>query len=226
MRLVPASAGFTARVGFGRYVWRRLVRVGFDDLANTVQVVNTAMLAAGRGVEDLELPEMDAIANRDADDDDLDDTAQLMRLQLASRSVEASRERPYTDIFPDGIEHYIAATLSLQSTRYGELVERTAAHLPEDDPVRLESTPKLQAQLASWSTSSQQVSDARNQIAIARTARDAAVDDWITTMERVYGALVAKVGKRKAERFFPKVSRRRVAAEEPEVGPDSDDSVA
>lgn len=222
MRLVAPSAGFTTRVGFGRYVWRRLVRAGFADLAASAQVVNEAVLTAGRAVEDHELPESEAIANRDADDDDLDDTAQLMRLQLASRSVQASRERPYTDIFPDGIEHYIAATLALQSTRYSELIKRTVEHLPETDPVRVEGTPKLEAQLASWSVSFTQVSDARNDLAIARTARDAAVDDWVTTMERIYGALVSKVGKRKAERFFPKLSRRRVASEEPEVDPDPD----
>lgn len=216
MRLPSDTAGFMSRVAYGWYVWQRLVRAGATDLALTANTVNQALLAAGRRLEDLQLPEMEAIANRDADDDDLDETAQHIRLQLASRSLGASRERPYVEIFPQGIEHYISATLSMQSTRYAELVERTVAHLPETDPVRVVELPKLEAGIARWEQSAAAVGAARNTIAIARTARDNAVEDWKISMERVYGGLEERFGKKKAERFFPRTGRKRtVAAAEP-----------
>jgi hypothetical protein len=196
------------RVGYGYYVWRRLVRAGHTELAASASDANGNLLAAGRKVEDLELPAMGAVADRDADDDDLDDTTQEMRLKMASDHVGANLEQPYTDVFHHGIEYYTAATLALQSTRYNELIQRTIEHLPETDPVRVEALPKLQVQIGRWVQSANEVGTARNTLSIARTARDAAVDDWCTTMERIYGALIVKVGRKRAERYFPRTSRR------------------
>lgn len=223
MRLPQSTAGFMQRVRFGNYVGRRLVRAKFTELAASAETVNAKVLTHGRRVEDLEIPESTAIADRDADDDDLDDTAQLMRLQLASRGVGADRERPYTDVFPQGIDHYIAATLGDQETRYNELLRRITEHLPPTDPIRLESEPKLTAELASWVASAKAVGDARNTLAIARTARDAAVDDWVVTMERIFGALINKVGRKKADRFFPRQIRRRPPTGDDEGGENGED---
>ncbi len=65
-----------------------------------------------------------AIANRNVADDNLDDIAQNARLQLASRSIEAAKDRSYIDIFPDGIGYYTAASLAQEETRYNELKTR------------------------------------------------------------------------------------------------------
>lgn len=208
-----------SRVIYGRYVLRRLVRVGQDELADGVATSTALVLATARAVEDQEVPVQEAIADREAVDDELDDLAQFIRLQLASRSNTAARERPYKDIFEKGIEHYTSATLAVQVARYGELVDRMAEFLAAEDALQAEAA-KVRTALAEWQAASAAVATARSALAIARTGRDAATDAWSVTMERTYGALVSLYGKRKADRFFPKSGRRR------EEDPESDASDA
>jgi hypothetical protein len=218
MRLPGETAGSMVRVTYGRYVWRRLVRAEQDDLANNVSAVTRAVHAAHRAVEDAELPVQEAIADRDADDDDLDETARLVRLQLAARELGADKKRPYTDIFPDGIDYYTGARLSEQGARYTELVAKLESALPATDDLRASTVSKLQSQLSSWKVSEGAVETQRAQLGVARTQRETATEEWTVTLERTYGALVERFGKKKAERFFPRTNRKSAGEGEPSEG--------
>jgi hypothetical protein len=218
MRLPHVNASPHDRVEYGRYVARRCRRAGLAELADGALAASAALRDAARAVEDAGDPVQDGLADRDAADDDLDDHAQEIRLGLASRSVSAARERPYTDVFPKGIDHYLAAPIGQQVARYSELADRLDG-LPETDAAR-PGAAVIRTGLAAWEAALVPLTEARTALSIARTARDAATDDWSRQMERTYGALVERLGKRRAERFFPR--HRTARSEAPEGGGDPD----
>src|SRR5262245_57238064 len=133
MQLPGDTASYRKAVKFGRYVTRRLKRAKLDVLTQSAHSATADLKQAGRAWEDAADDIEDTIADRDASDADLDTAAQEFRHALASPSVNAVRERPYTDIFPNGIEYYTAAPLDEEVRRYGELRERIIAHLPETE---------------------------------------------------------------------------------------------
>ena len=67
------------------------------------------------------------------------------------------------------------------------------------------------------------VEAARNEVAYARTARDAATVAWIAEIESVYGELVVLHGRQGAERFFP---RGRRGAGDPEEAEEVEEAEA
>lgn len=179
----------------------------------------TALKVAAAAEQEAEEAVQDALADRDSGDDDLDDIAKRHRQVLEGRGTTANRERPYTDIYPDGIAWYTAAPLDEQKARYELLVRRYAEHLPEGDVVRLESG-LISDALASWSTATEPLAKAQLEVAVARSRTARAIDDWEATLNRLYFRLAERLGKPQAERFFPRV-RRSVKAES-----DSDDTNA
>ena len=216
MQLPQDTAAYTKRVTFGRHVLTRLKRAKLTDQANAVEARNSQVKAAGRAWEDTDEVIQDAIANRDSDDDALDTTAKDFRFALASRSRQAAKEAPYTDIFPRGIEYYTEAPLDEEVDRYQELITRTEAHLPKEDSLRQETVKTLQHQLKSFTESHAAVAAARTQEGIARTRLLAAQDVWADLLEKTYGSLVEQFKKAKAEKFFPKQSRTRSDSSESE----------
>jgi hypothetical protein len=207
MRLPQAKAGYETRVRYGRYVVGRLRTAGRTENAAAVEAATREMKDAGRGVDDALEPVQTALAARDGLDDGLDDTAQMFRLKLASTSVDAMKKAPYTAIFPKGVDYYTAAPLAEQVSRYKELATRVAQHLATDDALKTATIDAVNGALDSYGAAVTQLDAARTALALARTKRDAAVDAWTTLVERMYGALVADYGKKKADRFFPRASR-------------------
>ncbi len=216
MRLPSESSAPAERVSFGRYVLTRLKRAKYDDLAVPVDVATRDVKAAARSWEDAAEPIQEAIALRDAADDTLDDTAQQARLTLSSRSLDATQQAPYTAIFPKGIDYYISAGLPDEAQRYTELTERLEKNLAGNDDVRVATVPVIAAGVKEFSTAMENVAKARTAEALAKTHLDAAEEAWGMLMERTYGALVSRVGRKKAERFFPR--RKRAQEEETPVG--------
>ena len=53
------------------------------------------------------------------------------------------------------------------------------------------------------------MTEARTALSMARTDREAAEDEWDIAMEKTFGLLVVEVGKKKANRFFPRAKRVR-----------------
>lgn len=204
MELPRDTAAPAVRVRFGRYVARRLKRAGLGALAEDAARVTAAVKSSARALEDaLELVE-DALADRDVVDDTLDTASQDGRNRLAGRGVDAMQAAPYTLIFPEGIGYYIAAPLDAQTQRYQELRARVTEHLPPDDAVRVALLAALDQGLAGWQDAVAALVTARANASLAAGVLDQATDAWTRQMERIYGALVAEVGKAPARRFFPR----------------------
>jgi len=218
MRLPNQTAGFGQRVAYGRYVAAQLKRAKKAELAAAVDAATAEVKAAGRAVEDAKEPIQEALAMRDGTDGELDDECQDARLSLASRGVEAMRKAPYTQVFPDGADYYLAAPLGEIAKRYRELAQRLETNLPAGDALRARA-PVFMGGAEAYEIASKQVDAARTALGMARTRRDAVVDDWCALMERTYGALVAEMDRKRADRFFPK-ARAKAAADEPESAED------
>lgn len=209
MQLPDADASYGERVRFGRYVSRRLRRAKRITLAADVDAANALVLQRGREWEDAQGPVQDARADRDAADDDLDDTAKGHRGKLAGRSVDAMRKAPYIHIFPDGIEYYTAAPLDQEVARYGQLISRFNEFLAVDDEVRTGAVPALTAGIEAFEAGVKAVTDALIAESLAATHLESAEEAWNLLLTKAYGVLVADLGKAGAERYFPKSRRSK-----------------
>jgi hypothetical protein len=207
MQLPKDSAHYSSITRYGRYVARRLRRGGQDSLAKDILAVLSLVREKGREWDDSDDAVQDALADRDASDDDLDTVAQNARHNLASRSLRATREEPYTLVFHEGVGYYIAAPLDQEETRYEELAERITKHLPASDPLRKTAPPAIKKGLSAFKTAAAALQKAERERGSARTDLDHAIRNTLRQLEKVYGALVAEHGKAFAEGFFPKMSR-------------------
>lgn len=213
MKLPQERAGYPVVVNFARYVARRLRAAGRLLLAAELQGEALALRAKGRAWEDTTDALQDALADRDAADDALDGEAQTARASLAGRSASAAKEEPYTLIFGEGVGHYTAASLDQEVPRYRELVERVVAHLPEGDAVRVRLQTSIPEGLAAFTAGVTALDTAETTQSLARTELERADRNLRRQLTKVYGLLVAEVGKADAERFFPKSVRKRAEAE-------------
>jgi hypothetical protein len=212
MRLPGENASYEQLVRFGRYVTRRVRRKKLTSLAQDTENTTAKLQACGRAWDDAEGPYQDALADRDAADDDLDFFAKESRLQLASRSLDATKTSPYLDVFPQGVEYYTAAPLDEEVTRYSELSQRLDKHLAAKDPLRA----KLTALIAAFRQADDEEKKAVNQVALAKTALDRAKAGWRSYIDKLHGALKSQFGKVIAEQFFPKAARgNKKTKEEP-----------
>lgn len=204
MRLPDSNASYTERVRYGRYVGRRLRRAKRNTLTADVEAATAQVLQRGREWEDAAGPVQYARADRDAADDDLDDCAKDTRAKLAGRSADAARNAPYTQIFPEGIEYYTAAPLDQEVPRYGQLVSRLNEFLPANDDVRTKAVPILTTGIAAFRTAAEAVGEALTAESVIATRLQNAEEAWDILMTKVYGMLLADIGKAAAERYFPK----------------------
>lgn len=205
MQLPQPGVSYVALVRYGRYVSRRLRREKLADLAASCDTASAAVRDLGRVTDDADAPVQDALADRDAADDDLDTIAKSARHKLAGRSLEAAKQAPYTLIFPDGIEYYTDAAQGDEVARYTELQKRITEHLPASDVVRREVLPKLGDAITAYRVAESALANARAGVKSATTRYDASEGAWRRLMEKTYGALVQHVGKAGAERFFPRI---------------------
>jgi len=218
MRLPAPSAHFSHLVRYGNYVARRLRRARIIPLATDIEKTTALILVTGRAREDADKPIQDALADRDAFDDDLDEAAQSSRLKLAARSTDAVKTAPYTRIYPDGLTYYTASPLDEEIARYGELKGRLEEHLPAGDEVRSATVTAIDAGLDGFRGAVTALTSARTAESLASTRLAAATEGWEKQIEKAYGALVNEVGRAKADRFFPRVRGKKNEA--PEGGGD------
>ena len=208
MRTPSAQHHYSRCVHAGRYVTAQLRQQGYVSLTEDTQVATTQVKEAGRKMEDSLEPIEEAMARRDSAESALAESAQEFRLKLSARSLKATSEPPYTHIFPKGIRYYTSVPLDQVTPRYGELLARTAAALPEDDVLRQTVTEAVTAGLERFSSAVDEIAAARTVASIARTQCNEIRRKWNDQMFRVYGALVAELGSRGADRFFPRPQRR------------------
>lgn len=210
MQLPKEGTHYSNVTRFGRYVSRRLRRAGKAALAKDVLSACTTVREKGRAWEDLEDGVQDALADRDGSDDDLDTIAQSARNTLAGRSLSAVKEEPYTLLFHSGIAYYTAAPLDAEESRYEELSERIAKHLPANDSVRKTAPPAIKKGIASFKSATADLDKAERARGIARTDLERATRNALRQFEKVYGAIMSDEGKAAAETYFPKSSRAKV----------------
>ena len=212
MRLPAPSAHFSQRVRYGNYVARRLRRARMLPLAADIEKTTALILLTGRALEDADKPIQDALADRDAYDDDLDEAAQASRLKLAARSTEAVKSAPCTLIYPDGVGYYTAAPLDEEVQRYGELKVRHEEHLAANDKVRSQTVTAIDAGLDGFRGAVDALTKARTAGSLAATRLTSATEAWEKQLEKSYGAIVSEVGRATAERFFPRVRGKKTEA--------------
>lgn len=208
MHLPRRGSHYSARVDFGTYLGSRLRRAK-RSFADDIRGVTDAVQKAGEERDHARRPIQEALADRDAVDDDLDGTAQQVRLSVASRSVDAVKKAPYTQLFPDGIGYYIAAPLDQEVRRYNELKSRLVELLPAEDSVRSSAIAAIDKGVAAFTAAAAAVEKARTEESLASMRLDAAEESFDRQIERIYGALVSELGRVAAERFFPRMSARR-----------------
>lgn len=204
MQLPKKESHYSHSVRVGRYVERRARRAKRDPMADDIRAATTAVLTAGRALEDTIDPVQEAMADRDAADDDLDATAQNARLTLASRSLGADKKEPYTLIFHKGIAYYTAARLEDEVDRYGELKTRLVEHLPANDVVRTSTIAAIDTGVTEFKTATNALSTARTLESLAKTRLESAQEAWEKHMTKVYGVLLSELGRQAADAFFPK----------------------
>lgn len=224
MRLPAPSAHFSQRVRYGNYAARRLRRARMLTLAVDIEKTTALILLTGRALEDADKPIQDALADRDAYDDDLDEAAQSSRLKLAARAIDAAKTAPYTLIYPDGVGYYTAAPLDEEIQRYGELKHRLEEHLPAADKVRSKTVAAIDAGLDGFRGAVDALTKARTAESLASTRLTAATEAWEKQLEKSYGAIVSEVGRARAERFFPRIKGKKTEA--PGAGGDGEDAPA
>ncbi len=206
MQLPKESTHYSNITRFGRYLARRLRRAGAEkaSLAKDTLAACMAVRAKGREWEDTDDAVQDALADRDASDDDLDVIAQNVRTTLLGRSVNAVKEEPYTSIFHAGLAYYTAASLEDEESRYEELVERIVKHLAATDALRKSIPPAIKKGLAAFKAAASDLDKAERARGIARTDLDRAMRNALRQFEKAYGAILSEDGKAAAESYFPK----------------------
>lgn len=216
MQLPKETGSYIPLVRAGLYISRRVRRDGRESLAADILAASISVRSAGRAWEDAGDNVQLGLADRDACDDNLDAVAQETRLSLASTSVSAAKEAPYTLIFPEGIGYYTAAAVDQEVSRYTELRDRLVANLDALNSVRVASVPRIETGLADYVSAATSLESAERVQLLARTQLLHTMRSFIRQLEKTYGLLVSEVGKAKAERYFPKVKSKK--AEEADEG--------
>ena len=188
--------------GFGVYVAARLTAAERPTQAEDARRYTLDVKKAARRAEDLSEESILARALRDACDDRWDTKVQAIRHILASGSVDAAQQRPYTDIFFESSRYYTESPIPDQSGRMGELITRMDTHLPADHPLRAE-LPALKALREEWDAAIRAVQEAETAEDLAWGQVDTAESIWRTQMDILYSELRAEEGRKAADRYFP-----------------------
>ena len=212
MRLPSRTAANENRIAYGRYVARRLRQARLSDEEAEVLAATTTLRTVVSAADDASYAVQDVLADRDAFDNELDDVAKRHRRALEGRGTTANRERPYTDIYPQGIAWYTDAPLAEQVARYELLVRRYNAFLPEGDAIRAEAG-LITDGVARWAAARTALDQANQDVAMARARTQMAVDAWEQTLTRLYFRLAERLGRSAAERFFPRAGRSKAATD-------------
>lgn len=191
-------------VRFTRYVIRRLKRNGLNELASPLEAAFLEHLLLGRAWEDCEFPYQDALADRDALDDEGDELVRDLHHALGSRSRTARKEPPYTAVFPDGLGYYTRSPITEQEARRGEILSRADTNLPPDDLARTFLTP-IKANLETWSAAKKLADGAMLAQDVAREKLQASRTRLDGLLTSTWGKLTDQLGsKARADRYFPK----------------------
>lgn len=203
MYVLPKQAAPHQRVRYGLYVARNLRRGGFEAWATLMTTAALLVRERARAWEDAEAEAYGASADRDAADRSLDTTAQNTRAHLAGRSKSANKEKPYTQIFPDGVIWYTTSPMPEQVSRYTLFVDRLQTFLPEGDPARA-AVGEVEAGINQYKAGIETKNTADNQAELKAQQLEEAERAFDSTAAKVFGLLAAHFESRtEAEKFYP-----------------------
>lgn len=202
MEAFTDSTSIDGRLDKSQYTIGRLRRAKFSDLERPLTGARGRYKAKKRAIEDAGEDVTLAIADRDATDDALDDAGKTAAAAIGGRSPNGRRERPYTDIFPNGIDAVAMATIEETGPAYVDFVDRAVKFLPEDDAVRAQVLRDIPPLVEQFAADRAAVTKAKAAQAMLQTEFNAEEDDLDRLYEKVAGALIVRVGKQKANRFF------------------------
>ena len=207
MQLPTETSSPRVRVRFGRYVQAKLQRAKHDDLALAMREATDRMKVAARLVEDREEVDTLARAQRDGIDDVTDAHVQDARNQLAGRSVAAAREAPLTAIFAEGVEFYTASSLENWDQRMGLFAARIEKNLDPTDPLKATVLSLIAKDREAFKAVREAIAAERTKTTLASDDLASATEAWERQAEKTFGALIQIYGRRRAERFFPRLRR-------------------
>lgn len=206
MRTLPPSASTFRYVTHARYVARSLAVAGRREQSQRIRAAADKLRDLDRAVEDQAVVVFELKADRDFADRKGDVVIRDFRHAINARSRDAIKQPPATRIFPDGVEYYTAAPIAEQASRYRYLALQLTTHLAEDDPVRA-SAAQIEAGVVAYEAARAQLElaeHARTQAAAALARAERAFD---VLMDKIYSALRGDLGRKAAERYFPKARK-------------------
>lgn len=203
MRLPNERQAWSGYARYGRYVLRQLRTAKKASAEQDLRAMHEALKEAGRAWEEAEEAVQEALADRNAADFDLDVFAREARLRLAGRSLRAAKEAPFRVIFAEGLDHWTASPLDRVVERFVELGRRLELNLPEGDEVRARAGAELEGLVGAYREAHEATRGAQAEARRARLSFEERRSAWRGFMERLYGSLVAELGKAEARRFFP-----------------------
>lgn len=209
MQLPDAKASPEEHRKFSRSVLRRLRRAKMDARAETIVRDLVAMQAKVETLSSAEDAYADALDDRDLVDGEADEQVQQAALSIRSRSPNAAKEEPYTLVLPDGVDAVLDLPVPGIAAGLRGFARRLAANLSVGDPA-LFVIPTIEKLAGDYEQARAVAEDAEVSLANASASVDASKTHLRRTLERTYGELVAELGRKKAERFFPR-SRRKAA---------------
>ena len=213
MRLPHEQQAWAGYARYGRYVLRQLRTAKKGSAEQDLRAMHEELKAAGRAWEEAEEAVQDALADRDAADFALDTFAREARMKLANRSLSAAKEAPFTLIFAEGLDHWTAAPLDRVVERFLELGKRLELNLAEGDEVRAGAAAELPGLVAGYRAAHEAAVSLQQDTRRARMEFEEKRSAWRGFVERLYGSLVAELGKAEARRFFPQGPTRGSAGD-------------
>ena len=202
MDVFGRNFGAQARLDAGYRTEGALDRSPWIDFATKVTDANQKLLEVDRVWQDARRPVSKALGARDVAAMALLATGRKVRSHLLADGPELAKERPYTDIFPNGTPEYFDAKVDNQAFWFGRLADRIETWLPPEDPVRVEFVPILRSQIQDWNLAKTALEKAESGLDAAKRARELEMAAWDATMLEVYGLLLPKVGKKGADRYI------------------------
>ena len=193
--VVLAWAGYPRAKLYAKSETRDLARL-IDAGVATLKAEETAYVSARETMNA-------SLALRDLANDTADET--VLGVGYLLKRLERSPSRWTKQIFPDGVSEVIYGPVRGQPSDMEQLAGRLAN---ADDPelrgsasIVLETGIALRDRNDAYDASRDQVAVAYSNVLDARV-------ELIRAVERVYGQLLSRYGKKAAERYFPKRSRK------------------
>jgi len=204
MQLPSKDASPAEKRRFARFVSRRAKRAKFDALAKTIDAHVKSLRVLELAADEAQDPVQDAYADVEADFDDLRALVSDANIKHRAEKVGIDKTPLFKTVWAEGTGAVIKADVDDRTKEARALADRFDEHLPAKHLLRKSHGPKLRKVADTCDASAKVLGKARAKAKGVADKRDLAETALLATLEKTYGALIEKVGKVAAERFFPR----------------------